>query len=160
MEKAGRFPWVVVSSILFCLEIPTLFSFSLWLISDCQRPLSPAPTAGGAPSTSDIAPSSSWRPPGHQSTGLDQSTGTLAVRGEEGCPSLETWTWPLWRRKHAQTPQAAEGHSISEPQWESGHGRPHPTPLACWCLLLPVMLTADPELPVSTSCSTRFGSRP
>ena len=55
MEKAGRFPWVVVSSILFCLEIPTLFSFSLWLISDCQRPLSPAPTSGGATITSDAA---------------------------------------------------------------------------------------------------------
>lgn len=135
-----------------------MFSGIAWGETAVARPpLNPvlAPldkTPQGAPSTSDIAPSSSWRPPGHQSTGLDQSTGTLAVLGRERCPSLETWTWPLWRRKHAQTPQAAEGWHLRAPG-SSGHGCPHPTPppppLACWCLL-PVMLTADQSfLPLS-----------
>lgn len=39
----------------FALVIPTLFFFPLWLIPDCQRPLSPAPTSGGATITSDAA---------------------------------------------------------------------------------------------------------
>lgn len=61
MEKAGRFLWVVVSSICFCLGKPYTLFF-LWLIPDCQRPLSPAPASGGATITFDVA-SLCCRPP-------------------------------------------------------------------------------------------------